>query len=202
MNRKLKEENIEIIQFFEQFINDGVLEIPNSVFLKMEKAHAIILNEAMDKARMFKFPEYEIAFFEWLKEEDPLVWKDLWGDVDKPYTASLIFLERFLEKDGRGFPICDLLSTDNYYFTPQMMTDEESKVMIETAKEMFKDRIPISEAQLLSLEVSYGGIDIWHFAYKHKIDLKIAKLAVQQLVDDDALVHLKEAEYLAPFVDF
>jgi hypothetical protein len=52
----------------------------------------------------------------------------------------------------------------------------------------------------LALEISMGAIDIWHFAYKHKIDLTQAKKAVSDMVDDGVLVHLTESEHLIPFL--
>jgi len=54
---------------------------------------------------------------------------------------------------------------------------------------------------LLALEISVSPIDIWHFAYKHKVPLRDAKAAVAQLVDDHALVHITDAEHLARFIN-
>ena len=56
--------------------------------------------------------------------------------------------------------------------------------------------------QLLALQISAEPIDIWHFAYKNKFEIETAKKAAESLVEDNALVHFKEAEYLAQFVDF
>ena len=64
---------------------------------------------------MMKFPDAEIAFFKWLKKVDRPVWEDLWGEEDKPYHVSIDFLHHFLKR-GNGFPICDLINEDNYWF--------------------------------------------------------------------------------------
>jgi len=107
-----------------------------------------------------------------------------------------------VNKDGRGLPICDLQTTDNYFFSIDNMVDEESKIIIEVAEELCRQNKPLTIPQLLAFEISFEPIDIWHFAYKHKIELGVAKNAVEQLVNDGALVHLKEYEYLIPFIHF
>jgi hypothetical protein len=116
--------------------------------------------------------------------------------------VSINLLPIVLNLDGRGLPICDLQTTANYYFCIKNMVDEESKIIIEAAQDLFKNKKPLTVPQLLALEISLDPIDIWHFAYKHEIDLNVAKAAVTQLVDDGALVHLKEYEYLIPFIHF
>lgn len=198
----LQKSDKEILKYFSQFVNEGVLRIPEEVFLKMEKEYGPFLDTYLEEAKLFELPEFEKDFFKWLKAEDPRIWTDLWAKDEEDYLVSTVFLPMLLEKDGRGFPICDLLHNDNYYFAPAHMVDEESKIMIETAKTRFKNKEPITTAQLLALEISYGGIDIWHFAYKHKIELQEAKKAAHSLIEDNALVHLKEAEHLAPLLEF
>jgi len=194
--------NEQIIEFFSKLVNDqGVLTIPEDVFLKMEKEYGILLKQDFNHAQLFRLPEFEIEFFKWVKENDPLVWNDLWKDEEDPYVVSLEFLPRLLEQDGRGFPICDLQTIDNYYFAPQLMVDAESDVMVEAAKTRFVERKGLTPSQLLALEIHYGGIDIWHFAYKHQIELQEAKKAVESLVEDQVLVHLTDAEHLAPILE-
>jgi hypothetical protein len=198
----MKENNQEILEFFTKLVNDSaVLEIPEEVFLKMEKDYGELLRLEFQHARMFKLPEFEIDFFKWLKSKDPLVWNDLWKDADYKYAVSLEFLPTLLEKDGRGFPICDLQTVDNYYFPTQVLVDRESDVMVEAAKVRFIEKQGLTPSQLLALEIHFGGIDIWHFSYKHKIELDEAKKAVESLVEDQILVHLKDAEHLAPILE-
>ena len=194
--------NQEIIYFFSKLVNEfGILEIPEEVFLKMDKEYGELLKKEFTQSRMFKLPQFEIDFFNWLKEEDRLVWNDLWTEGDESYTVSMEFLPLLLEKDGRGFPICDLQTVDNYYFLPQLLIDKESDVMVEAAKVRFMEKKGLTPNQLLALEIHYGGIDIWHFAYKHNIQLSDAKAAVASLVEDQVLVHLTEAEHLAPILE-
>jgi len=161
-----------------------------------------ILNEFSGKF-LFRLPETEITFFEWLKENDFEVWNDIWNDgIAENYIVSIDLLPVIMNLDGRGFPICDLQTVDNYYFSIENMADKESKILIEASQELFKNNKSLTVSQLLALEISLAPIDIWHFAYRHKINLKTAKEAVQLLVADEVLVHLKEAEYISPFINF
>jgi len=161
-----------------------------------------ILNEFSGKC-MLRLPEEEIIFFEWLKENDFAVWNDIWNDeISETYLVSIDLLPVIMNLDGRGFPICDLQTVDNYYFSINNMVDKESKILIEASQELFKNNKSLTPAQMLALEISLEPIDIWHFAYKHKIKLEVAKEAVNLLVADNALVHLKEAEYITTFVNF
>ena len=165
-----------------------------------------ILNEFSGKC-MLRLHVTEIKFFEWLKQNDLAVWNDIWLNdnnelAEEPYLVSIDLLPVIMNLDGRGFPICDLQTTDNYYFTLNNMVDRESKILIAASQELFRSNKSLTPAQMLALEISLDPIDIWHFAYKHRIELDIAKSAVHSLVADNALVHLKEAEYIAPFVNF
>lgn len=181
------------------------LELEEQIFEKLSVEDAKYIDEATSKKLLFKLPEKEIKFFEWLKENDPLVWNDLWKNDDiseLPYLVSTIFLPVIIENADRGFPICDLRTVDNYFFSIDHMVDEESKVFFDVAKAKLKDRARMTTTELLSLEISLGDIDVWHFAYKFSLPINQCKEAVHQLSRDNALVHLKEAEYIAPFIKF
>ncbi|MDQ1267285.1 MAG: hypothetical protein QG635_2439 [Bacteroidota bacterium] len=150
-----------------------------------------------------RLPEKEIKFFEWLAINDENVWKDLWDDADaEPYVVGISFLPMLLAKNGRGFPICDLLNCENFYFSEQHLVDEESRIIIDTARNLFTEHKKLTPAQLLALEISFDPIDIWHFAYKYNMNLTEAKNAVKVLVQDKALVHLTDAAHLAALINF
>lgn len=182
----------------------GVLELSDEEFYNID----LELAKSLNSERLIDFvklSQHEIKFFEWLKENDPSIWDDLWKDDDleiPPYVISTLFLPMMIEDKDRGFPICDLLENDNYFFTPKHMVDEESKVMIEVAKRKFDSKKRLTHTELLALEISLGPIDIWHYSYKYGLNLQECKNTVHKLVDDNALVHLKEAEHLAPFIEF
>jgi hypothetical protein len=115
--------------------------------------------------------------------------------------VGMSFLPVLINK-MRGYPICDLLDNDNYYFTSAHIVDKESEILLESARTRFMNNEDLTTAQLLILQISVSPTDIWHFAYNFNIDINEAKKAVEDLVQDNALVHLKEVEYLAPFIDF
>ena len=148
-----------------------------------------------------KLPQEEIVFFEWLKDKDKKVWDDLWKSEEEEYIIALNFLPYLIEH-SRGFPICDLLENDNYYFLPKHMVDKESEIMIDSVQKRYRERKTLTVEQTLVLEISVTPIDIWHFCYRYNIEIDRAKQAVSNLVDDGILVHLKETEHLAHFIDF
>lgn len=194
----------EILDFCVRSLNEkDYIHLPEQIFENCDKSQAEKVADEFGANALMRLPEKDIRFFEWLKENDRKIWEDLWGeDEENLYLVGASFMPLFVEGDGRGFPICDLLENDNFYFTIDCMVDEESKVTIETARNRFLAKKPVSCAQLLALEISTAPIDVWRFSYKHDIDLDEAKRAVEILVEDGALVHLKNVEYLSPLVKF
>lgn len=187
--RKSIAENKNLV--FEHEIFDSITE---------EQAYAVAKEFAANTFMLL--PRQEINFFEWLKINDYAVWKDLWEeDSLDPYFVGVALLPALAKKDGRGFPICDLVSVENYFFAEIHLPGEEANILIETAKNRFMEKKPLTIPHLLVLEISMGAIDIWRFAYKHGLSLADAKAAVDTLVEDKALVHITQAEYLASFVE-
>lgn len=180
-----------------EFTDELIYEMPNEAAEEIAKRYG--------NRGLMKLPSKEIEFFEWVKRNDPNVWDDLWtGDTldNESYVITLNFLPLLKKFPDRGFPICDLLSTDNYYFTAQHMVDKESEMMVESVKQRFKGKHKLTLAQLLVLEISIDPIDIWHFAYKYKVNIDDAKEAAHELVEDGVLVHLKDADHLSSFIEF
>ncbi|MFA7625891.1 MAG: hypothetical protein WCZ17_02490 [Candidatus Kapaibacterium sp.] len=184
-------------------VTNRILQIPDEMFSLVTVEQAAYIHEYYPANTLFRLPQSEIKFFEWLKNNDEQVWDDLWSDeLNPPYYISLLFLPVLVKGTYRGFPICDLLSNDNYYFAPSHLADKESELFTESSKTRFINKESLTVPQLLAIEISMDAIDIWHFAYKHNIELTEAKRAVKSLVDDEVLVHLKDAEYLTAFIDF
>lgn len=152
---------------------------------------------------LMRLPDHEIAFQEWLRTADPEVWKDLWeGEPDAPYLISLSFLADFVGAKGKGaFLICDLQSTDNYFFTPDMLLEKESTDFVSAVRDRFLSGGTMTVEQALTVEISAGPMDIWHFAYLRGVDLQRAKKAVASLVEDRIVVHVPKAEHLSSFFD-
>ena len=185
----------------DSLIDKPYLDFPEDVLDSVDINQAEFLIDYFMGRLFMRLPGREILFFSWLRKNDPGVWDDLWGNTDEePYLVSLIFLKILIDKT-RGFPICDLIRQDNYYFTKEMAHTAEAKDFFESVTKRFMAKESLSPAQLLALEISIAPIDIWHFAYRHKLELSVAKEALQTLIDDDILIHLKSAEHLANFVD-
>lgn len=196
-------QNTDIFSFFEQHPSrEDVVILSEETFNSLtEEQIDSITASTYSKSRLMMLPVHEIQFFEWLKENDRPVWEDLWVEEsgETTYAVSISFLP-LLKDISRGFPICDLRTTDNYYFVPEHLVAEERPIIIDAIKERVYANKSITTEQLLSLEISYGGIDIWHFAYHHSIELERAKKAVVALVEDTQLLWLKNSDDLAEYI--
>jgi hypothetical protein len=182
----------------------GTIVHPDEQFIQsltQDQAQAIASHFAQHL--LMKLPKREQEFFEWLRQNDLPVWNDLWGDCsgDELYVVSIAFLPLLCDP-VRGFPICDLLSVDNYYFVPDHLFGPEAPFFIEAVKERFLNQEKLTIAQLLALEIHMGPIDIWRFAWHHRLSLEQCRKAVEQLGEDKLLLHLRKAEELAGFVQF
>lgn len=158
------------------------------------------LTEVLDEygsSVLMLLPPRERVFMEWLKDADPAVFTDLWGD-DTP-VVSLHFIEAFKRAD-RGFVICELEACDNYYFTDRHIKPEA------------RDNLPgildragagqqLSIGEVLLFEILQQPIDIWHFCYKYGVSVEKGKSAVEELAGHDWLVHLTAREDLAKYID-
>lgn len=170
--------------------------------LTPQQAAEIVKN--LDPNALMMLSEREIEFFEWIKEVDYPIWEDLWGDDSlPPYVVSVSFLPLLVyQSNANGFPICDLIHNDNYYFNIAMMNAEHSREVLESARSRFESNQKLDLHQLLALEIAFNGIDIWHFAYKYGIDVETAKLAADVLIKDKALVHYKKYDEISDFLSF
>lgn len=187
--------------FGDNLERDKPLTVPEAIFEALTPDLAREIAERYGRYGLIRLPAYEQHFFEWLRRRDPAVWNDLWDDQQEPYIVSLSFLEALLDR-RRGFPICDLVGTDNYYFLPAMLEwTQEARDYVTAVRVRFESGQPLSTEQLLVIELLLGGaIDIWHFSYHHNIELEDAKQGVRILVEDKVLPHLRSAEQLAPFL--
>jgi len=186
-----------------QLATKHYVDLPDDVFhdLTLEQAKAIA-HHFHGKAFLM-LPAKERMFFEWVRTHDLPVWNDLWYSDDitnEPYIVSISLLPSLLD-DVRGFPICDLQTVDNYYFTDDHFISDEADVLLEGVKERYLAQQTVTVSQLLALEINNAPIDIWRFAYHHRVDLQDAKSAVHRLADEKLLLHLKSADDLADFVE-
>ncbi|HRP01501.1 MAG TPA: hypothetical protein PLE30_02525 [Candidatus Kapabacteria bacterium] len=181
---------------------NSILEIPEHYFKHFTLEQAEVFKSEYPNDTMFKLPEREIQFFEWLKLHSNNIWADLWSDdLFPPYYVSIALFHRFLDSAYLGYPICELRQNDNYYFVPQHLADKESVLLVDSAKSRYIAKEALTVQQWLALSISVAPVDIWHFAYKNDLSIQDCMESVKLLVDENLLVHLKEAEHLSVFVE-
>lgn len=181
----------------------GILTFEEDIFSTLTVDDAKYIISQVGTAHLIRLPKKEQMFFEWLKEHHPLVWNDLWGNDEEEYlyTVGLEFLPLMMDP-VRGFPICDLLTLENYFFVPDHLVGEEISFYLEAVKERYLKQETVTVAQLLVLEISMAPIDAWRFSYHHRIEFERVVKAIQDLKEEGMLLHLGKAEDLADFVSF
>jgi hypothetical protein len=183
----------------QQLTSRDYLDFSEEEFASMTEQEASKIESHFHGHAMMMLPETEIAFFVWLKKNDPPVWDDLWKDVEKPYHVSIDFLHHFL-KNNNGFPICDLVNEDNYWFTaPHLKPKGIQK--IEEISDKISNNESLSFEEAFLTEIVRGSIDLWHFCYQYKVPVKVAKEKVDAMHRDDILVHLSDREDLIKYLD-
>jgi hypothetical protein len=194
--------NKDLIKWCNSHIAENeYFDFPGEIFENLTDDNIKAIIENYGSTYLMKLPKKEIDFFEWLKINDNPIWIDLWNSEEEPYLIAVNLISLLTSKI-RGFPICDLLENDNYYFSEAHLFSDDSKILVESVQEMYKDHKQLNIEQALVLEISIEPIDIWRFAYRYSIDVDRAKKAVENLAKDKILIHLKEAELLAGFIDF
>ena len=194
-------------KYIEQLIADkeillkkkGYLEFSDEDINRLLDRGTQIVKEYFHGRAMMKLPEKEIRFFKWLKKHDPSVWADLWDEEEEPYLVSIDFLHHFTE-NGNGFPICDLIDQDNYWFNAKHIKPGGIE-LLELMSEKTEQKQPLSFEEGLLAEVSRGSIDIWHFCYKYNLPLSVAKRKVETMHREDILVHLTNRDDLLKYLD-
>lgn len=197
-------ETDRIIEQLEKSIEGNLMRIPEELIEEIDEAKAFLIRDRFRGNVFLELPERERKFFEWLRREKPEVWKDLWGDVadsEELYRVSIEFLITLMSENGRGFPICDLMENDNYYFAPIHINGRENELLAGTVKTRFMNKQKLTAAQLLLMEISLEAIDIWHFAYKYGLSIAAARKAADELVEDGIIVHFRKADQLANFIE-
>lgn len=181
----------------------GIITFDEEILSALTPDDAKLIISQIGSTHLLKLPQKEIAFFEWLKVIHPLVWKDLWGsdDSEHEYTVGMDLLPLMLDP-VRGFPICDLITQENFFFVPDHLIGEEISFYLEAVKERYLKQETVTVAQLLVLEISMAPIDAWRFSYHHRIEFDRVMKAIQDLKEEGMLLHLGRAEDLADFISF
>jgi hypothetical protein len=182
-----------------QLLSEGYMQFEQAEIQAMTKKDAKAIETHFHGRAMMALPEEEIEFFKWLRENDPSVWDDLWGNEEEPYRVSLDFLHHFIQ-NGNGFPICDLINVDNYWFHSRHIKPKAMEKM-DLIQQKLDDGGSLSFEEGLLVEIARGSIDLWHFCYRYKLPISVAKKKIEIMHREDLLVHLKDREDLVKYLD-
>jgi len=182
-----------------QLLAQGYIRFTRSEIASLNETDVREIQDTFQGRALMMLPEGEIDFFEWLKEMDLTVWEDLWGGDDEPYRVSTDFLHHFVG-EGNGFPICDLVDSENYWFSVRHIKPKAQELM-EVISRKLDNHESLDVQELLLVEIMTASIDIWHFCHRNHIDLDTAKEAVAELQKADMLVHLTDRDDLVKYLD-
>jgi hypothetical protein len=101
----------------------------------------------------------------------------------EPYLVGMGLLPE-LVRHGRGFPICDLESEPNFYFSYKSFHAEEIKPFLDAAQARFEAGEELSIEQVFVLEIRRAPIDIWRFAYQYGVPIEQMKSIALKFVAD------------------
>jgi hypothetical protein len=189
------------------------VEFAPEVLQSLSAEQAVFLAERFGAGVLMRLPESEQRFFEWLRGSAPEVWHDVWDSDDEEdneddgngehtspqaelYTVGLGLLPEIIQED-RGFPICDLVREQNFYFSLKSLNAEEAKPFVDAAVSAVETGERLSLAQMLMLEIRRAPIDVWRFAYLYRLPVAEAKKTALQLIQDGLLKHGSTREELS-----
>jgi hypothetical protein len=182
-----------------EFEKKGHIEFSDQEIDSLSKEDAYKIEKHFHGSALMRLPQFECQFFQWLRETDQSVWEDLWDDEDDPYYISIDFLHHFIN-DGNGFPICDLVDEDNYWFTGRHIKPKGLE-KFHKIDQKIQDNKPLSVQEALLCEILKSSIDIWHFCHRYKVSIQKAKQEVKSMHEGDLLVHLTSREDLVKYLD-
>ena len=179
--------------------SEHCLKFSKDELSKINKSQAKKIIEHFHGRAMMALPEDEVLFFEWLKKNDLPVWNDLWEDEDHPYCISIDFLHHFI-KYSNGFPICDLVTVDNYWFTGRHIKPKGMEKMEDIGVKVNQGKT-LSFEEAFLVEIFRSSIDLWHFCFRYKVPVTVAKERIQDMHHDDLIVHLTNRDDLVKYLD-
>lgn len=185
----------------------AVVTIPDDIFWSISREQAEALTEAFGTTVFLRLPESEKKFFDWLRSTEPAVWQDLWGmdipdgESDEPYLVGMGLLPEMLH-EARGFPICDLTTQPNFFFSIKNFNAEEIKPMIDAIVQRIENKVDVSAKEILLMEIRRAPIDVWRFAYFYRVPVEDVKLIVAELVEDGILRYAANREDMSEFLQW
>jgi len=184
-----------------QIGRQGYMEFSEEELSRLNSIDLRHILEVFQGHALMKLPASEIRFFEWLKETDRAVWDDLWGEAEEEaYLVSINFLSHFVGRN-LGFPICDLVDEPNYWFSPRHIKPKGREELDEIFSKVEND-IKLNLAEYFLYSLNAGSFDIWHFCYRHQLDVSALKSIIEDLVYKGQLVHLTNRDDLVKYLDF
>jgi hypothetical protein len=183
----------------EQLLKNHYLEFSSEELSGFSKRDALVIEKHFHGHALMRLPESEQIFFNWLREVDRAVWEDLWSEEDDPYLVSIDFLHHFINH-GNGFPICDLIEAENYWFTEKHIKPKGLE-KFELIDQKIEENKQLTVSEALLCEITRSSIDIWHFCHRYNIPLDSAKKEVSIMHKDDLLVHLPNRDDLVKYLD-
>jgi hypothetical protein len=160
--------------------------IPEEAIAELTREQADELVARYGSSTLLTLPESEQRFFRWLRDHDPSVWADLWGD-DEEYLVSIGYLPELLPK-RRGFLICDLAEQQNFFFTQESITPEDGKIFLDAALDIVHQNGQLAMEQAFVIEAWRAPIDQWRFAYNYRVPLDQVKRMVLWLLAEGILL--------------
>jgi hypothetical protein len=171
----------------------AVIEIPDEIFWTITREQAKEIAEHFSGAVFVRLPASERKFFEWLRNEEESVWNDLWEsdfpdehERTPPYLVSIGILPEMVY-EGRGFPICDLSTQPNYFFSYRNFHAEEIKPMIDAIVQRIENKVDVSPKEIFLMEMRRAPIDAWRFAYFYRMPVSDVKRIAAELIEDGVL---------------
>ncbi len=204
-----------------QVAERGFVNFPREMMANITPEQAKSVASEFGANVLMRLPEHDVHFFDWLRVHAPDVWDDLWSDntdteaspmphdqknndisrTHDPYFVGIALLPDLLQED-RGFPICDLVTQPNFYFSIKNFNAEESLPFVDASLGRVEAQQELSLTQILTLEIRRAPIDIWRFAYLYRISVEEAKKTAMQLVEDGLLRYAATREGMSDFLEF
>jgi hypothetical protein len=188
----------------------SVVEIPDEIFWTIEREQAKELAETFGTSIFLRLPPSEREFFEWLRRTEPLVWEDVWamdipdtvpGTEADPYIVGIGLLAEMVY-EARGFPICDLTTQPNFFFSIKNFNAEEIKPLVDAVVQRMEDNVEMSVKEILLMEIRRAPIDVWRFAHVYRVPVEQVKAAALDLVEDGLMRYAGTREEMSDFLEW
>lgn len=178
---------------------DNFIQFTRDELQKLSDKQVDHLMEFFHGYTLLRLPQDEIDFFEWLKDADPPVWQDLWGNDENLYLVSVDLLSQFSGPFPQ-YPICDLINAPNYWFSEKHIKPKGRETIM-TIMEKSEAGLALETEEQFLIELNIHPTDIWHFCYRNQISVDTMKKNIDEMDFKGLIVHLPDAEDLIKYID-